>query len=133
MKLYYHKTDGGAEYLTDTYIVAPNGTREGTFKGAKFVVRIDGDIEKDAELRVANVRRPRLKIDDAWSAVEAWMDRFVRKFGGWWGEHPEYSVTDWRHEVRNETTRLGYWDWVLSSLEADRCAKARKKKEAGHD
>ena len=31
---------------------------------------------------------------------------------GWWGEHPEYSLVDWRYEVFKETTRLGYWDWV---------------------
>lgn len=52
MRLYYHKTDGGAEYLTDKYILAPNGHKEGIFKGAKYIVRIDGNIEKDAELTV---------------------------------------------------------------------------------
>ena len=44
MKLYYHKTDGGAEYLTDN--------KEGGFKASKYVVRIDGDITKDAELNI---------------------------------------------------------------------------------
>jgi hypothetical protein len=52
IKLYYHKTDGGAEYLTDTYIETPDGHKEGTFNGAAYVVRIDGDITKDAELMV---------------------------------------------------------------------------------
>ena len=52
MKLYYHKTDGGAEYLTDTFIEGPNGHKEGTFKDAKYIVRIDGDITKDAELMI---------------------------------------------------------------------------------
>jgi len=52
MKLYYHKTDGGAEYLTDTFIKFDNEHKEGTFKDAKYIVRIDGDIEKDAELTV---------------------------------------------------------------------------------
>ena len=55
MKLYYHKTGGGAEYLMDTYIDwEHNGKsgREGVFKGAKYVVRIDGNIEEDAELTV---------------------------------------------------------------------------------
>ena len=57
MKLYYHKTDGGAEYLTNTYIeceTKENGKwREGTINGrTKYVVRIDGDITKDAELMV---------------------------------------------------------------------------------
>ena len=52
MKLYYHKTDGGAEYLTDMFILCPNGHKEGAFEGAKYIVRIDGDITKDAELIV---------------------------------------------------------------------------------
>ena len=52
VKLYYHKTDGGAEYLTDKYVLCSNGHKEGIFGGAKYVVRIDGNIEKDAELTV---------------------------------------------------------------------------------
>lgn len=56
MKLYYHKTSGGAEYLTDTYIkwsYKGKKGKEGTFTGkTKYVVRIDGNIEKDAELNV---------------------------------------------------------------------------------
>lgn len=49
-KLYYHKTDGGAEYLMDRYIDTPSGKKEGTFEGSEIVVRIDGDITKDAEI-----------------------------------------------------------------------------------
>ena len=67
MKLYYHKTDGGAEYLTDTHLPK---SREGSFTGkTKYVVRVDGDITKDAELIIreaetlgyANVQRLRIK------------------------------------------------------------------------
>jgi len=54
IKLYYHKTDGGAEYLTDKYILCGNKHREGIFNGAKYIVRIDGDITKDAELGIIN-------------------------------------------------------------------------------
>lgn len=55
IKLYYHKTDGGAEYLFDTFIKCPNGHKEGTINDkTKYVVRIDGNIEKDAELTVVN-------------------------------------------------------------------------------
>jgi hypothetical protein len=46
MKLYYHKTDGGAEYLCSSPV---EGTNEGSFD-SKYIVRIDGDITKDAEL-----------------------------------------------------------------------------------
>ena len=50
MKLYYHKTDGGAEYLIDTFIDCKDGHREGVFiASTRYVVRIDGDI-KEAEL-----------------------------------------------------------------------------------
>jgi len=51
-KLYYHKTDGGAEYLTDRWVQNPDGSKEGVFDDAKFIIRIDGDITKDAELTV---------------------------------------------------------------------------------
>jgi len=48
MKLYHHKTDGGAEYLCSNNI---EGTEEGSFD-SKYIVRIDGDIEEDAELMI---------------------------------------------------------------------------------
>ena len=74
IKLYYHKTDGGAEYLFDTFtqcdycdkckaktpedgkdtcnICGSEKHKEGVFEGAKYIIRIDGDIEKDAEMTV---------------------------------------------------------------------------------
>jgi len=48
MRLYYHKTDGGAEYLCSN---AVKGTTEGSFD-SKYIIRIDGDIEENAELFV---------------------------------------------------------------------------------
>lgn len=58
MRLYYHKTDGGAKYLTDTFIKwEHNGKRgeEGTTTDkTKIIVRIDGNIEKDAEYSIIN-------------------------------------------------------------------------------
>ncbi len=48
IKLYYHKTDGGAEYLCSECV---EGTNEGSFK-SKYIVRIDGNIEKDARLLI---------------------------------------------------------------------------------
>jgi len=56
MKLYYHKTDGGAEYLMDTFITwEHNGKKgkEGTITDkTKYVIRIDEDITKDANLTI---------------------------------------------------------------------------------
>lgn len=39
MELYYHKTDGGAEYYSTKYIDCKNGHKEGV---APFVMRTDG-------------------------------------------------------------------------------------------
>lgn len=47
MKLYYHKTDGGAEYLCSNHL---KNSDEGDVSNSYYVVRIDGDITKDAEL-----------------------------------------------------------------------------------
>jgi hypothetical protein len=53
MKLYYHKTDGGAEYLMNTFIERPDGNKEGIINDeTRYIVRIDGDITKDAELTI---------------------------------------------------------------------------------
>ena len=48
IKLYYHKTDGGAEYLCSNNV---KGTKEGSFD-SKYIVKIDGDITKDAKLTI---------------------------------------------------------------------------------
>ena len=51
IKLYHHKTDGGAEYLYDTFILYPSGHKEGAVTSkTRFIIRIDGDITKDAEI-----------------------------------------------------------------------------------
>lgn len=39
MKLYYHMTDGGAEYYSTTFTVCPNGEKEGV---SPFIMRTDG-------------------------------------------------------------------------------------------
>ncbi len=41
MELYYHKTTGGAEYYSTTYITCPNGHKEGTLEGV--IMRTDGN------------------------------------------------------------------------------------------
>jgi hypothetical protein len=43
----------------------------------------------------------------------------AEQHGGAWGEHPQYLVSDWQHEVAEGNTRLGYWVWVLHRIEAD--------------
>jgi hypothetical protein len=36
---------------------------------------------------------------------------------GTWGEHPDCRLSDWKYEVANGDTRLGYWEWVVVRLE----------------
>ena len=58
MKLYYHKTSGGAEYLFDTFVKCKDGHKEGVINDkTKYVVRIDGNIQRDAELTVKGNKR----------------------------------------------------------------------------
>ena len=42
MRLYYHQTSGGAEYLTNACLRCEDGTEEGIFEGATIIVRLDG-------------------------------------------------------------------------------------------
>lgn len=92
MKLYYHKTDGGAEYLLDTFLKCPNGRKEGTINDStKYVVRIDGNIEKDVELTVRKEECPhlamKLTIESSVKELEVAKEN-VR----WLLEHPDSLV-----------------------------------------
>ena len=35
-----------------------------------------------------------------------------------WDEDPDYPAEDWRYEVSNNDTRLGYHDWVTHQKES---------------
>ena len=35
-----------------------------------------------------------------------------------WMEHPNWPREDWRYEVGNKDTNLGYWDWIRHQIEA---------------
>jgi len=34
-----------------------------------------------------------------------------------WIEHRDHPIKDWKEAVANDSTRLGYWDWVDSMVE----------------
>ena len=38
----------------------------------------------------------------------------------YWDDDPEWPSSDWRFDVSEENTRLGYWDWVAQMREAVR-------------
>ena len=37
----------------------------------------------------------------------------------YWAEDVDYPVRDWQHEVAEDNTRQGYWDWVHSQHAAN--------------
>lgn len=41
-------------------------------------------------------------------------------YGGPWGNHPKYTVEMWMHEVSNDETRRGYWEWVEAQIESNK-------------
>lgn len=44
------------------------------------------------------------------------------EYVGYWGTHAKYTLEDWKLEVANNDTRLGYWDWVEAREELEDCA-----------
>lgn len=34
-----------------------------------------------------------------------------------WADDPDYPADDWKAEVSNDDTRLGYWQWVEAQRE----------------
>ena len=57
MKLYYHKTAGGAEYYSTTYIDTASGEKEGTLEGV--VMRVDGG---EIEIFTEKLKRQGVKL-----------------------------------------------------------------------
>uniref|UniRef100_A0A6M3IMI3 Uncharacterized protein n=1 Tax=viral metagenome TaxID=1070528 RepID=A0A6M3IMI3_9ZZZZ len=46
-----------------------------------------------------------------------------------WDENPEYPRSDWKDEVNNDDTNLGYWDWVEHQIESNETEKSAKSKK----
>ena len=45
--------------------------------------------------------------------------RLQAKWGGMWGAHPVYRLYAWQQEVADNTTRLGYWEWVAAQIDPE--------------
>ena len=59
------------------------------------------------------------------------MNKHEKQYGHWQGDHPYYVLDDWKYEVANGDTRLGYWEWVASQAEQDeRIEKDRQDQDA---
>lgn len=54
------------------------------------------------------------------TSQEAAVAKIIALCGGdVWGSCAQYPLSAWRHEVEEGNTHQGYWDFVLSSAEAD--------------
>jgi hypothetical protein len=38
----------------------------------------------------------------------------MRPVADLWSEDKEYTRSDWKYEVCNDATNLGYWEWVAN-------------------
>lgn len=48
------------------------------------------------------------------------ISREAKKLQFWYaaqGAHPHYPLADWKYEVANNDTKLGYWEWVANQIE----------------
>lgn len=45
---------------------------------------------------------------------------FIEEHGGYWeGEHPDFPLEDWKLEVRDDNTRLSYWEWAFCYVQRE--------------
>jgi hypothetical protein len=42
--------------------------------------------------------------------------KIYEEFGFTHGEHPDFPKNEWRDEVADHATLLGYWDWVAREV-----------------
>lgn len=93
-------------------------------KTAEFLIRevrqaLDLEWTDDADAlmaRIAVLRDRAEQVDPMMVAIAALQRTYAA--GDVWGEHPTYPREDWRHEVDNNETHLGYWEWVVHTMEA---------------
>jgi hypothetical protein len=42
-------------------------------------------------------------------------ERLIELYG-YWGEHPDLPYRKWVQDVNEDSTRMGYWEWVEAQL-----------------
>ncbi|MHC1698603.1 MAG: hypothetical protein AB9919_11195 [Geobacteraceae bacterium] len=51
-------------------------------------------------------------IDPEGKEFKKWVEKIIRMCGGYWEEHPSFTVKHWIKAIKNESTRRAYWEWV---------------------
>ena len=49
------------------------------------------------------------------------IENFKDQFGGHWSEHHRRSISEWKMEVMENNTRMGYWEWVYQITQDELC------------
>jgi hypothetical protein len=49
----------------------------------------------------------------------------------YWEEDPDYPVADWKYEVANGNTRMGYWEWVECNRDGEAADEAESESAIG--
>jgi hypothetical protein len=102
------------EYMREQGMVEHNGVG--------FVIERDTNVfEIAADLSRADLPDsypPELAIADHQLTADQLFQKYATKRDN--GEHPQYLRRDWRHDVAEDNTLLGYWQWVEHQIEQDR-------------
>lgn len=62
------------------------------------------------------------------NSYEHYLEKFKAKFNGYdGGEHPDYPKQDWKYEVNNGDTELGYWNWAFSRNQSEILGRMREQ------
>lgn len=114
IRMYYHKTDGGAEYLCSN---AVSGTDEGMFEGSDFIVRLDGEPElyDKRTIALAEALQAILRATKAFSPTEL-------EILGECGQCGSYHRPGYVGECRDDSERWPTANPLEDSIEQARVA-----------
>lgn len=91
--------------LGEHYDLAEANAEAEGYEG-RFGVMISFDSSEQATLRQALGPTP--------------AEALIAECGGdVWGEHERYPRAEWKHEVADDSTHLGYWDWVVGQIDQE--------------
>jgi len=52
------------------------------------------------------------------TGIQSEIAKLIDKHGHW-GQYDKYDREDWKYEITNSYTNLGYWEWVVHQIEAE--------------
>lgn len=60
----------------------------------------------------------RLEFTTSLPGIEPREGERIESVDYWNDSHPNFPVEDWKHDVANGDTRLGYWEWARNMEES---------------